>query len=143
MASDGLWIRARPNVRVGQNEKQHEHMTPGFPLKADITGHSWRVSNVPEEEVRMRCFTRFVLRGRAIVDCLIKYCPSIAVADQERESQINPERLKSARTVAVPHYCARLNTTSSLVSGKTPSLVNFNSRSVSDVMVRFSVGSPT
>jgi hypothetical protein len=33
---------------------QHEHMTPGFPLKADITGHSWRVSNVPEEEVRMR-----------------------------------------------------------------------------------------
>ena len=69
--------------------------------------------------------------------------PSIAVANQERDSQINPERLKRARTVAAPHYRARLNMTSSLVSGKTPSFVNFNSRSVSDVMVRFSVGSPT
>ena len=34
-----------------------------------------------------------------MVDCLFKYCPSIAVANQERDSQINPERRKSVRTL--------------------------------------------
>jgi hypothetical protein len=44
--------------------------------------------------------------------------------------------------LTVPGYFARLNTTSSVVLGNKPGLVNFNSLSVSEVMVRFSVGSP-
>src|SRR5450631_1063327 len=45
--------------------------------------------------------------------------------------------------LTVPSYFTRLNTTSSVVPGNKPGLVNFNSLSVSEVMVRFSVGSPT
>src|SRR5580692_411539 len=44
--------------------------------------------------------------------------------------------------LTVPGYFARLNTTSSIVLGNKPGLVNFNSLSVSEVIVRFSVGSP-
>jgi hypothetical protein len=47
-------------------------------------------------------------------------------------------RLVPEADLTVPGYFARLNTTSSVVLGNKPGLVNFNSLSVSEVMVRFS-----
>jgi hypothetical protein len=59
------------------------------------------------------------------------------IARRSRHFAFVPER-----DVKAPDYVARLNTTSSFVLGNTPCLVNFNSYSVSEAIVRFSVGSP-
>ena len=78
-----------------------------------------------------------------MVDCLFKYCPSIAVATQ-RSATVRSTRNASKRP---NRYSAALLRSFEYdfepSVGQNASLVNFNSRSVSEVMVRFSVGSPT
>ena len=47
-----IWSRRTLLLRVKLRRTQHEHMSSGLPLEADVDRCSWHVSNVPKGDMR-------------------------------------------------------------------------------------------